>query len=138
MSEKVATRMRKNCYESDIFVIGYKIFSGWNTRMFKLKNYTNNGNEIYGLCSKVISMIKSGTGIYQVQVTSLKPRPINLQSSIFEDVSNKQQKKIDNVMDRINEKYSKQVILPARILHEDDSPDVIAPSWRPDGSKRSV
>ena len=86
----------------------------------------------------MISTIKSGTGIYQVQITALNPRPIDLQSSIFENVSNKQQKKIDNAMDRINERYSKQVILPARILHEDDSPDVIAPSWRPDGFKRSV
>ena len=32
-------------------------------------------------------------------------------------------------MDCINE-YHKQTILPARILHEDGSPDVIAPSWR--------
>ena len=85
----------------------------------------------------MISTIKSGIGIYQVQITALNPRPINLQSSIFENVSHKQ-KKIDNAMDRINERYSKQVILPARILHEDDSPDVIAPSWRPDGFKRSV
>lgn len=138
MSEKVATRMRKNHYESDIFAIGYKIFSGWNMRKFKLRYYTNNGNEIYELCSKMISTIKSGIGIYQVQITALNPRPINLQSSIFENVSHKQQKKIDNAMDRINERYSKQVILPARILHEDDSPDVIAPSWRPDGFKRSV
>ena len=130
--------MRKNHYESDIFAIGYKIFSGWNMRKFKLRYYTNNGNEIYELCSKMISTIKSGIGIYQVQITALNPRPINLQSSIFENVSHKQQKKIDNAMDRINERYSKQVILPARILHEDDSPDVIAPSWRPDGFKRSV
>ena len=60
------------------------------------------------------------------------------QSLSQKNLSNKQQKKIDNAMDRINERYSKQVILPARILHEDDSPDVIAPSWRPDGFKRSV
>ena len=43
----------------------------------------------------MISTIKSGIGIYQVQITALNPRPINLQSSIFENVSNKQQKKID-------------------------------------------
>ena len=47
MSEKVATRMRKNHYESNTFVIGYKIFSGWNTRKFRVSDYTNNGNEIY-------------------------------------------------------------------------------------------
>tara|TARA_Y100000817_G_scaffold307933_1_gene294961 strand:+ start:17 stop:1204 length:1188 start_codon:yes stop_codon:yes gene_type:complete len=138
MSEKVATRMRKNSYESNTFIIGYKVFLGWNIKRFKLRQYTNNGNQIYKLCSKMISVMKSDQGIYQIQITALKPRLINLQSSIFKNVSNKQQKRIDSVMDNINEKYCKQVILPARILHEDGSPDVIAPSWRPDGFKRSV
>ena len=34
-------------------------------RKFKLRHYTNNGNEIYELCSKMISTIKSGIGIYR-------------------------------------------------------------------------
>ncbi len=138
MSEKVATRMRKNHYESNTFVIGYKIFSGWNTRKFRVSDYTNNGNEIYRLCLQMISLIKPYMGIYQIQITALEPKPTNLQSSIFDTRLNMQQKKIDIVMDDINEKYQKHTILPARILQEDESPDVIAPSWRPDGSKRSV
>ena len=137
MSEKVATRMRHNGYESNLFIIGYKTFKGWHINKFKLSTYTNTGNDIYELCLKIIFLIKS-RGINQIQITALEPRLINSQHDIFETTSNLKKKSIDVVMDSINAKYSRHLISPARILQEDDSPDVIAPSWRPSGSKRSV
>ena len=42
-------------------------------------------------------------------------------------------------MDRINNKFGENAITPARLKSEDhDSPDVIAPAWRPNGYRKSV
>tara|TARA_B100000674_G_scaffold75976_1_gene52861 strand:- start:7 stop:1230 length:1224 start_codon:yes stop_codon:yes gene_type:complete len=138
MCEKVAKRMRINAYESDKFFIGYKTWEGWHVRKFQLSYFTNNGSDIYGLAENLICKINLTLGINQVQVTAINPQPINLQVDIFgkKDVFNN--RVIDNVIDQINLKYPDSVIGPARLLGKTSSPDVISPSWRPKGWKRSV
>ena len=137
MSEKVAKRMRINNYESNIFFIGIKIESGWITKKIKISEYTSSGANIFQISLKLLDTIILQSGIYQVQITAIKPRPINLQRTIFSlEMQTKQ--RLDYAVDKINHKFGEKTLKLARLLKEFESPDVISPSWRPKGYKRSV
>ena len=76
-------------------------------------------------------------GIYQVQITATNPRPIGMQNDLFlKDMSGKSC--LDSTIDKVNKKFGYLVLQPARLLKKLDSPDVISPSWRPNGYKKSV
>ena len=137
MSEKVARRMRDNNFESNIFIIGIKIYKGWIHKRFKTEYHINHGRDIFKICLKAFKSILSVHGIYQVQVTAISPRPINMQKDfLLDDISKK--KKLDHVVDSINRKFGDFRLQPARLLGKLDTPDVISPSWRPTGFKKSV
>ncbi len=137
MSEKVARRMRQHGYESNIFLIGVRKKYEWVTKKYKIVNYTNHGRDIFKLCLKLINNNLVKDGIYQVQITATNPRLIGIQSDLFlEDTSDKSC--LDFAIDGVNEKFGSLVLQPARLLKKIDSPDVISPSWRPSGYKKSV
>ena len=138
MCEKVAKRMRINKFESNKFLIGYKTWNGWNVKKFRLHRFTNNGFDIYRLAENLIYEVDFKTGINQVQVTAINPKPVNLQTDIFASTEISHKHQIDSAVDEINLKYLDTIIGPARLLGEASSPDVISPSWRPKGWKRSV
>ena len=137
MSEKVGKRMRTYHYESKIFLIGIKIRNEWLIRKFKTSSFINNGNSIFQMALDILGEVPENTGIYQVQVTALEPRPIGLQYEIFLNRIGKLHI-VDNVVDHINKKFGDMSIKPARLSEDIGSPDVISPSWRPIGYKKSV
>ena len=137
MSEKVARRMREHAYESNIFSIGLRKKHEWVTKKYKTINYTNDGNDIFSLCLKLINCDLIRSGIYQVQITATNPRPINIQNDLFsENLSNRSC--LNYTIDEVNKKFGSLVLQPARLLKKLNSPDVISPSWRPSGYKKSV
>ena len=138
MCEKVAKRMRANNFESNKYIIGFKTWNGWYVKKFQLTYYTNNGSTIYKLAELIISEIDYGMGINQVQVTASNPKILDLQSDIFGNRLNSKEQRLDNALDAIHHKFVNVKIGPARLLGEISSPDVISPSWRPSGWKRSV
>ena len=137
MSEKVAKRMRVNGFESKLFFIGIKLRDGWIGYNFKTTRFINNGKDIFALCLQLIDTIKFKSKAFQVQVTALDPRPINLQKDMFIR-TNDHQNTLSFLMDTINSKYGDFTIAPARMRHNNITPDVISPSWRPIGHKKSV
>ena len=130
--------MRINNFESNKYVIGFKTWNGWYIKKFQLAYYTNNGSTIYKLAELVISAIDHSTGINQVQVTASNPKILNLQHEIFGNTLDAKAQKLDNALDTIHHKFVNVKIGPARLLGGISSPDVISPSWRPNGWKRSV
>ena len=138
MCEKVAKRMRTNNYESNKYIIGFKTRNGWCIKNFQLAYYTNNGSTIYKLAENIICEINYNIGINQVQVTASNPKLLDLQYDLFGNTLNSKEQKIDNALDVIHQKFANVKIGSARLLGEINSPDVISPSWRPDGWKRSV
>ena len=137
MSEKVARRMRLHHYESNLFFVGLKTKKGWFSNQFKIDCYTNHGRDIFNLCRKLIDKVQFRYGIFQVQVTAINPRPINIQQDMFNHCEEKT-RKLDFTVDRINQRYGELTIAPARIINKLENPDVISPSWRPTGHKKSV
>ena len=137
MSEKVARRMREHGYESNIFLIGVRKKHNWVIKKYQTMYYTNYGHDIFKLCLKLIDYNLINSGIYQVQITATNPRPINIQNDLFlENSPNKSC--LGYTIDAVNKKFGSLVLQPARLLKKLDSPDVISPSWRPSGYKRSV
>ena len=137
MSEKVAQRMRLYCYESNLFYVGIKSNKKWVSRKFKIRNYSNHGRDIFDVCLKLINELPLKCRIFQVKVTALKPRPINIQQDIY-CFSNDKKRILDSAMDEINQRYGRLSLAPARIIDKPESPDVISPSWRPSGCRKSV
>ena len=76
-------------------------------------------------------------GIYQVQVTAIHLRPINIQKDLFSEPENNTNS-IDYVIDDVNSKFGNLTLRPARLSKKLQAPDVISPSWRPKGFKKSL
>ena len=138
MSNKLALRLRKSNYESNIFLIGIKIKAGWIQKKIKIEKATCNRSDIFNICLSYLNLFDKNTGIYQVQVTALNPLKKNTQMDIFSEDNDKSQI-LDQVLENIYDKFGPDTINPARLISDHtDSPDVIAPAWRPSGHRKSV
>ena len=138
MSNKLSSRLRKSNYESKIFLIGIKIKAGWVQKKIKMEKPTCNQNEIFNICLFYLNLFDKNIGIFQVQVTALNPVKKNIQIDIFSQEKN-EDLILDQALDNISDKFGPDAIKPARLMSDDkDSPDVIAPAWRPVGYRKSV
>ena len=138
MSNKVAKRLRTNNYESNTFMIGLRTKEHWFSKKFRISKYTSCNKDIFELCLTLINKLYiQKYGIYQVQVTATNLKPINLQKDLFVTRKSKS-KDIDYIIDSINYKFGDSMLKPARLCNELETPDVISPSWRPDGHKKSL
>ncbi len=137
MSVKLSRRLRNSGYESKKFVISFKIKAGWIQKKIKLEQPTCNQSIIFRLCELYLNMLDNNIGIYQVQVTAVNPMKKNIQIDLFNQQAG--QNKCLKVIDDINERFGQDIVQPARLKCDTyDSPDVIAPAWRPKGYRRSV
>ena len=138
MSNKLSLRLRKSNYESNIFLIGIKIKAGWLQKKIKTKKPTCNQSDIFNICLFYLNLFDKDIGIFQVQVTALNPVIKNIQIDIFNQEKN-ENIILDQALDNISDKFCPDAIKPARLISDDrDSPDVIAPAWRPSGYRKSV
>ena len=137
MSVKLSKRLRDSGYVSNKFLVGIKIKAGWIQKKMKLDQPTCNQSVIFKLCEFYLDMLDKNIGIYQIQVTAINPIQKNIQADLFNQMTEK-----DNclrVVDGINKRFGKDIVGPARLKPDiQDSPDVIAPSWRPKGYRKSV
>ena len=108
----------------------------FNTRDNQGKKWTQ--EEDNKLAELILPEIDYNVGINQVQVTASNPKTLDLQLDIFNIAIDSKEQKIDNAIDAIHHKFVNVKVGPARLLGEVSSPDVISPSWRPTGWKRSV
>ena len=120
--------------KKNIFI---KIKAGWIQRKIKLEYATCDQSEIFNICKHYLSMLDRNIGIYQVQVTAISPIQKDIQADFFSQKT--EQNNYLNAIDSINEKFGKDTIKLARLkLDRYESPDVIAPAWRPSGYRKSV
>lgn len=138
LSLKLSKRLRNSDYEANLFLVGIKIQSGWLQKKFKLGSLISDQKNIFKLCMLYLSLFDPRIGIYQIQVTALNPTKVNIQQCLFTEKNNNHNN-ISEIIDFINNKYGDNLLLPARLkLDQNDSPDVIAPAWRPSGHRKSV
>jgi DNA polymerase-4 len=138
MSNKLSSRLRQSNYESNIFLVAIKIKAGWVKKKIRIEQSTSDQKEIFNICLFYLNLFDENIGIFQVQVTALSPKRKNIQNDIFSQRNNKNIT-LEKVLDNINDKFGSDAIKPARLLSDStDSPDVIAPAWRPSGHRKSV
>ena len=138
MCIKVAKRLRDNRYVSNTFIIALRVKDGWLSKKYKISKYTHHDKDIFRLCLMLIENLDiKKNGIYQVQVTAIYLRPINIQKDLFSEPENNTNS-IDYVIDDVNSKFGNLTLRPARLSKKLQAPDVISPSWRPKGFKKSL
>ena len=136
MSEKVAARLRKHNMHARKFYIGVLTMDNWIGDKFRTILPTNDGQEIFRLCKKLLRDYWHNEGIRQVQITALTPKPVNQQLEMFSaDII---ENKSNHVMDAINQRYGEFSLAPARLLNRSSMPNVIAPAWKPFGHRQTI
>ena len=139
MSEKVAARMRKHALEARSFFIGFRIKHvnhKWLAGKFQTEEPTNDGRKIWMLAKKLLDRW-NGEGVFQVQITAIDLRPSGNQLSFF-GALDEQRQCLNRAMDQINERFGEFAVAPATLLQRSNMPNVIAPSWRPSGHRKTV
>jgi len=137
MAEKVGARLRKHHMQAQSFFVGLLSDSGYVAHKFKTARPTDDGREIYALCTSYLTHYWTGWGAHQVQVTALDPRPANTQVDMFTQRDERMARR-NAVMDKINARYGEFTLAPAMLLKRSDMPNVIAPSWKPTGHRQTI
>lgn len=137
MSEKVGARLRRYDMEAQRLLIALKGEQGWMGEKRQLPLPGSDGRAIFALCREVVAQHWHGEPIYQIQVTALDPRPKQLQGELFADTSRTHEGS-NRAMDAINQRFGDLTLAPARLINRGNSPDVIAPAWKPSGHRRTV
>lgn len=138
MSEKVAVRLRKHDFKANQFFIGLKTEQGWLHTKTKLKEATDDGQTLFKQCRQFTMQHWKGQGVWQVQVTALNPDS-HYQGDLFiDDKESQHRDKLNIAIDQINQRYGEFTVAPSRILNKSKMPNVIAPSWKPTGHRKTI
>lgn len=139
MSEKLAARLRRYAFTAYYFFIGMRIYDrSWIGEKLKLEFPTDDGRTIYRLCQIILKKYwRAGTEVIQVQVTALNPHPTELQMDLFA-TSNLARRKVNQIVDHINQRFGEFKIAPAKLLMRSTMPNVIAPAWKPSGHRQTI
>lgn len=137
MAEKVGARLRKHQMISDHFYIGIKTDLGWLSEKPRVAP-TSDGKQIYQLAQEVLGRQWDGEGIHQVQVTALNPTELRHQQLDLFAESTEERSVVNEVMDKINERYGEFTVAPGSILDRSSMPNVISPAWKPTGHRRTI
>jgi len=138
MSEKVASRLRKHQFKASHFYIGLKTEQGWLQTKAKLNHATDDGQTLFTQCRQFAMKYWQGQGVWQVQVTALNPHTEH-QIGLFEDnLLDDKRSQLNTAVDQINQRYGEFTVAPSRLIDRSGMPNVIAPSWKPSGHRKTI
>lgn len=137
MSEKVGTRLRKHGMVASHFYIGIKADIGWLSEKPRITP-TADGKQIYDIAKHAFCSLWSGEGIHQVQITALDPQEIKHQQLDLFTEPMEVRHEVNQVTDKINQRYGEFAIAPASLLDRSTMPNVISPAWRPSGHRKTI
>jgi DNA polymerase-4 len=138
MSEKVAARLRKHHFKASHFYIGLKTEQGWLQTKARLSQATDDGQTLFTQCRQFTMKHWQGQGVWQVQVTALNPDS-EQQADLFAETNQyKQREKLNLAIDQINQRYGEFAVAPSRLIDRSAMPNVIAPSWKPSGHRKTI
>jgi DNA polymerase IV len=137
MCEKVAHRLRRYGLKSQHYYLGYSTEEGWSGGKYKLILPEHDGAYLFKVCRYMMSTYWSGEAVRQIQVTALDPQPCLGQADLFTEPDPRRDQ-LHQVVDKINDRYGNNTIMPGRLVSHQPMPNVIAPAWRPSGIRRTV
>jgi DNA polymerase-4 len=137
MAETVALRLRRHGLQALCFSIGLATEAGWIGSDYRSALATDDGQAINAFCADLLARRWRGEPVYQVAVRALDPKQRGNQADLF-GAPPARQREVNAVMDRINDKYGRWTLMPARMLDKSATPDVISPSWKPSGHRQTI
>jgi DNA polymerase-4 len=137
MAEKVGARLRRYQMVADQFYIGIKGDLGWLSEKTRISP-TSDGKRIYEITQQVFQSQWNGEGIHQVQVTALNPRELKHQQLDLFSEPVEERNAVNEVTDKINQRYGEFTIAPVSIMDRSTMPNVISPAWRPAGHRKTI
>ncbi|MFA5628235.1 MAG: DNA polymerase IV [Thiohalomonadaceae bacterium] len=137
MSFKVSARLRRHALVAQRYFIGLRAGTGWLGGSYHTPAPTADGAALIQLGRRMLAEHWRGEGVNQVQVTALDPGPAAGQLELFE-TKIEQANKSNAVMDAINQRYGEFTLTPARLLKRSNTPNVIAPAWKPHGHRQTI
>ncbi|MBO9471485.1 DNA polymerase IV [Endozoicomonas sp. G2_2] len=137
MAEKVGRRLRRNVLEAQTFSIGLRTDLGTIGAKARSVTPTDDGAAIYALARGFLSSRWDGQGVSQVQINALDPRPRSQQADLFAEGAHANAP-LNTAIDEINARFGGFTVHRAPLLARSETPDVIAPSWQPGGSRDSI
>lgn len=138
MSEKVASRLRKHHFKASQFYIGLKTEQGWLQTKIKLKQATDDGQVLFTQCRQFVMNQWQGQGAWQVQVTALNPHHEQQDDLFIDNHLDDKRQQLNNAIDEINQRYGEFTVAPSRLMNRSAMPNVIAPSWKPSGHRKTI
>jgi len=135
LSEMVGRRMRRNHYLGDTvtLTVRYSDFRTFSQSM-RFRKPVNDGLDIYLLAKRLMDPIRLSMKVrlIGVSVSGLVSDP--MQVSLFED--ERKRASVTAAMDAINDRFGEFTVTWGSLLLRQRRKGVIAPAWRPEGSRR--
>ncbi len=138
MSEKVGTRLRRHGLKAGELRVGFKVAKNWIGSVFICNPVTDDGRAIYQLCQQFMLQYWQKQTIRNVQVTACELTEQHQNDLFFETNIDQKQALLNSALDSINNKYGDFTVAPLRLLGKSEMPDVIAPSWKPKGHRKTI
>ena len=138
MAEKVGTRLRRHNFQSNHFFIGINTEEGWLGTKFKIDNTTDDGQVIYELGRQFMQKHWADQEARQVQIIALSPTECRQQDLFLDNTHQIKREKINQAIDKINERYGEFTVAPMPVIGRSEMPNVIAPAWKPTGHRKTI
>ncbi len=137
MAEKVGRRLRQNNLEARHYAIGARITAGWLSEKYRTLLPTDDGAQIYQLAQFFLNNVWQKEGVFQVHIGALDPRQKSNQLDLF-DRADDQRTALNAAIDAINARFGEFTVCNAPLLQRSDMPNVISPSWKPQGHRNTL
>jgi DNA polymerase-4 len=137
MAEKVGRRLRQNNLEARHYAIGVRIMAGWLSEKYRTLLPTDDGAQIYQLAQFFLNNVWQQEGVFQVHIGALDPRQKSSQLDLF-DEADARRSALNAAIDSINARFGEFTVCNAPLLLRSDMPNVISPSWKPQGHRNTL
>jgi DNA polymerase-4 len=143
MCEKVAARLRRSRMQAGRLFIALRCAppaaAETLAALYDVPYGTPDGRAFFEYARRLLAARWRGEAVTHVQVTALKLRAADGQLALFAPatVEERLARRLET-LDRINARYGAFTLAPATLLERSTMPDVIAPSWRPQGHRRYI
>jgi hypothetical protein len=125
--------------------VTHKSEFGWQGVKVKILNLLNDSKSVAEIGKQFLDQYWHGEPLYYISINALILEKPSSQLELFDNIDNDiavndKQHKLDQVIDKINERFGKNTIKSAVELQAKDANmiPVISPAWRPKGAKRSI
>ena len=137
MAEKVGARLRINNLQAQHFAFGLRTKHEWIHSRTKALVNTDDGGLIYRLARFFFEQKWDGSGVYQVHILAMDPKPADGQHDLFVPDEPKR-RQMSEVVDAVNHRYGEFTLCKAPLIKRTAMPNVIAPAWKPTGHRDSL